>query len=196
MEPDGCGNMHKHQPDICGNRSYQRHRRLGYPYITTCLDMEIAPEDETKDRCLTHLCDGIFVSGVMNINSSSTLTLGSACVTSVMRLVESIRSLDNHDITVSLVPVSLWAVAEVSSGLVVCCLPLIPRLFGRRNARTRLEVSEPSEYAGLNSKGDSQSHNVGYDPSLHSNASQIGRQVQGESIIMKSVRVDQTSDPF
>jgi hypothetical protein len=119
-----------------------------------------------------------------------------ACVTSVMRLVESIRSLDNHDITVSLVPVSLWAVAEVSSGLVVCCLPLIPRLFGRRNARTRLEVSEPSEYAGLNSKGDSQSHNVGYDPSLHSNASQIGRQVQGESIIMKSVRVDQTSDPF
>lgn len=110
-----------------------------------------------------------------------------------MRLVESIRSLNNPDITVSLAPVSLWAVAEVSAGLVVACLPLLPRLFGRRNARTRLEPSEASEYAGLNSKTGSRAGNVGYNPSLSSNASEIGRQVQGESIIMKSVRLEQTS---
>lgn len=110
-----------------------------------------------------------------------------------MRLVESIRSLDNPDISVSLVPVSLWAVAEVSAGLVVCCLPLLPRFFGHKNVRTRLEASEPSEYSGLSSKGNSRTHVVDYDASLHSNASNLGRPGRGESVIMHSVRVDQTS---
>lgn len=117
----------------------------------------------------------------------------SACITSVMRLVESIRSLNNPDISVSLFPVSLWAVAEVSAGLVVCCLPLLPRFFGHANLRTRLEPSAPSEYSGLKSKGNSRTHVLESDASMHSNMSFPSRALRGESIIMKSVKLEQTS---
>jgi hypothetical protein len=110
-----------------------------------------------------------------------------------MRLIESIRSLNNPDISVSLVPVSLWAVAEVSAGLVVCCLPLLPRLFGHKNVCTRFEPSQPSEYSGLNSKTNSRTHVVEYDSSLQSNASVSSRLARGESIIVKTVKLDQTS---
>jgi hypothetical protein len=111
-----------------------------------------------------------------------------------MRLIESVRSLNNPDISVSLVPVSLWAVAEVSAGLVVCCLPLLPRVFGHKNVRTRLAVSEPSDYSGLNSKGDSRTGVAEYDASVHSRTSIVPkRQTRGDFVVMKSVRLDQTS---
>jgi hypothetical protein len=111
-----------------------------------------------------------------------------------MRLVESIRTLNNPDISFSLVPVSLWAVAEVSAGLVVGCLPLLPRFFGHRNVRTRLQASEPSEYSDLNSKGDSHSRVAEYDASLHSQASMVpSRPARANFVVMKSVRLDQTT---
>ena len=53
-----------------------------------------------------------------------------------MRLVESILTVNSKDITYALVPVYLWAVAEVASGLIICCLPFIPRLFRRPQVET------------------------------------------------------------
>ncbi|KAF2272788.1 uncharacterized protein EI97DRAFT_196094 [Westerdykella ornata] len=96
-----------------------------------------------------------------------------ACITSVMRLIESIKSLDNPDISHSLLPVSLWALAEVSAGLVVCCLPLLPRLFGHRNARTRLAVSEPSGHSALVRKVKSQFHGFGSQSGVSLNSEPV-----------------------
>ncbi|KAL9070876.1 MAG: hypothetical protein Q9157_005669 [Trypethelium eluteriae] len=59
-----------------------------------------------------------------------------ACVSSAMRLVESIKTDSATDISYALVPVYLWAVAEVASGLIVCCLPFIPRFFRRSPPQT------------------------------------------------------------
>ena len=41
----------------------------------------------------------------------------SACISSVMRLFESIRSVDSLDITHALLPVSLWAYVKQSRAL-------------------------------------------------------------------------------
>ncbi|KAH8714036.1 hypothetical protein GQ44DRAFT_776048 [Phaeosphaeriaceae sp. PMI808] len=120
-----------------------------------------------------------------------------ACLTSVMRLAESIKSLNNPDISVSLVPVSLWAVAEVSAGLVVCCLPVMPRLFKHKNVRTRLQPSDPSGHATrlvdknlptISSQGDI---NGGYhsDVSLSQN-----HPMKKESYNLKRVSLEQGSE--
>lgn len=45
-----------------------------------------------------------------------------------MRVVVSVGNVDSLDTTYTLAPVNLWAVAEVSSGLIIACLPYLPRL--------------------------------------------------------------------
>ncbi|MCJ1366553.1 hypothetical protein MMC16_005682 [Acarospora aff. strigata] len=67
-----------------------------------------------------------------------------ACISSVMRLVESIRRIESPDVTFDLLPVSLWATAEVSSGLIVCCLPIMPRFFARAQSRPIHAASFPT----------------------------------------------------
>ncbi|KAF2204314.1 hypothetical protein GQ43DRAFT_478314 [Delitschia confertaspora ATCC 74209] len=118
-----------------------------------------------------------------------------ACLTSVMRLAMSIKSLDNPDISISLAPVSLWAVAEVSAGLVVSCLPVIPRLFGGRSTKTRLAPNQPSGHSALLSNGKSQTTVAASRDSSHSNIS-FSRDLEGnhQAYIMKSFSLDQTSD--
>ena len=65
-----------------------------------------------------------------------------------MRLIESVREVDDTDVAWSLKSVNLWADAEVSSGLIVCCLPTIPRLLKSSAAKsfngTGSESLEPS----------------------------------------------------
>ena len=68
-----------------------------------------------------------------------------------MRLVESVKTVNSEDITYALVPVYLWAVAEVSSGLIVCCLPFIPRFF-------RPSPSESSKDESVRDTSNQHSH--------------------------------------
>jgi hypothetical protein len=185
--------MHQYQPDIRCDGCDQCSGRLCHPHPPTSLDVEAAVEAETEDWCFAYLCHWLLVSYCCYRTRSESANFSSACITSVMRLVESIRSLNNPNISISLVPVSLWAAAEVSAGLVVCCLPLLPRFFGRKNVRTRLQVSEPTEFSGLNSKDTSATHGTEYEDSLRSNVSVPGRVQRGRFIIMKNVTLDQTS---
>ena len=95
--------------------------------------------------CLVFAAGLLLVREIIVVNVYS-LTSHSACIASVMRLLYSIFSIGSVDITYKLMPVALWALvylypfaldlhshpnrtAEVSSGLVVCCLPVLPRLF-------------------------------------------------------------------
>jgi hypothetical protein len=157
------------------------------------MDMAIAIEDEAEDWSLAHLRYGLFVFPHRKDSVGLMLTIISACITSVMRLVESVRTLDNPDISISLMPVSLWARAEVSAGLIVSCLPLLPRFFGCKNVRTRLEPSKPSKYSRFSSKANSQARVDEYGASLHSGGSVASKNVRGESVIMKIITLNQTS---
>jgi len=88
------------------------------------------------------------------------------------------------------------SVAEVSAGLVVCCLPLLPRLFGRRNVRTRLAPSEPSGRSGFLVKGQSDTDMMSHEAaeSMHSIRSLPDeRPVNQQGYILKSVSLDQRS---
>ena len=72
----------------CGNCTSQQREKLGFPVF-------LQPD----------CCESLGVSR----SDQSLLNDGSACISSVMRLVQSIRSLGAEDITYSLGLVSLWA---------------------------------------------------------------------------------------
>ncbi|KAI9683469.1 MAG: hypothetical protein M1822_006009 [Bathelium mastoideum] len=52
-----------------------------------------------------------------------------------MRLAETIINLGNPDITHALLPVSLWASVEPAVGLVIVCMPVLPRLFNNTSPK-------------------------------------------------------------
>lgn len=59
-----------------------------------------------------------------------------ACISSIMRLATSVRNVNSPDVTYSLAKVTLWAVAEISSGLLVACLPVTPRIFSKKEPKS------------------------------------------------------------
>lgn len=53
----------------------------------------------------------------------------SACVSSIMRMVNNIKFSTTDDVTFQLTPVALWTLAEITSGIVAGCLPVLPAFF-------------------------------------------------------------------
>ncbi|MCJ1458495.1 hypothetical protein MMC28_008868, partial [Mycoblastus sanguinarius] len=51
------------------------------------------------------------------------------CFASIMRLVYSIQTLHSRDPNYDLVPVALWTIAEIASGILCGCLPVLPQFF-------------------------------------------------------------------
>ena len=52
-----------------------------------------------------------------------------ACVTSIMRTYYTWRAVKSPDITYNLCIMGLWSYAEISIGIIVSCLPVLPRFF-------------------------------------------------------------------
>ena len=52
-----------------------------------------------------------------------------ACVTSIMRTYYTWRVIQSPDITYNLCIMGLWAYAEISIGILVSCLPVLPKFF-------------------------------------------------------------------
>lgn len=52
-----------------------------------------------------------------------------ACVTSIMRTYYTWKIVQSPDITYNLCIMGLWAYAEISIGIVVSCLPVLPKFF-------------------------------------------------------------------
>ncbi|KAL9614485.1 MAG: hypothetical protein Q9167_001013 [Letrouitia subvulpina] len=51
-----------------------------------------------------------------------------ACIASIMRLVVSVRLIHAEDLTFTLSKAYLWALAEVTSGILCICFPVLPKL--------------------------------------------------------------------
>jgi len=52
-----------------------------------------------------------------------------ACISSIMRLVMSVKNVGSDDETFVLTPVALWTGGEIASGIVAGCLPAMSRFF-------------------------------------------------------------------
>ena len=69
-----------------------------------------------------------------------------------MRLCVTLINIDNPDVTYALVPESLWSFVETSVGLIVVCMPTLPRLFRQSQPARDLRGSS------YNSKGNDSGH--------------------------------------
>lgn len=65
----------------------------------------------------------------------------SACVTSVLRTYYTWRVVESHDINWDLLPMGLWTWAELSIGIIVGCLPTLPKFIQHIGTRYRLKLS-------------------------------------------------------
>ena len=53
----------------------------------------------------------------------------SACITSVLRTYYTWKIVQSPDISYNMVPMGMWTYAELSTGIVISCLPVIPKFF-------------------------------------------------------------------
>lgn len=65
----------------------------------------------------------------------------SACVTSVLRTYYTWRVVESHDINWDLIPMALSTWAELSIGIIVGCLPTLPKFIQHIDTKYRLQFS-------------------------------------------------------
>ena len=52
-----------------------------------------------------------------------------ACITSILRTYYTWKIINSPDITYNMIIMGLWAYAEITIGIVVSCLPVVPKFF-------------------------------------------------------------------
>ena len=75
----------------------------------------------------------------------------SACVTSILRTYYTWKVDSQPDVSYNIVKMGLWTLAEVAAGVIVCCLPVLPRFFqdiGSKIHRAFSTDSKPSSNLG------------------------------------------------
>lgn len=58
-----------------------------------------------------------------------TSRVSSACITSIIRTYYTWKIIHSQDVTYDMCRMCLWNSAEISIGIIVCCLPVSPRFF-------------------------------------------------------------------
>ncbi|KAL8885343.1 MAG: hypothetical protein Q9205_001018, partial [Flavoplaca limonia] len=57
------------------------------------------------------------------------LQMRTACIASIMRMVNNVQYAQTQDYTFRLTAVALWTLGEIASGMVCSCLPVVPAFF-------------------------------------------------------------------
>ena len=72
-------------------------------------------------------------------------TENSACVASILRSYYTWRTVESPDVSWELIPMGLWTWTEVSVGIIVGCLPAMPKFFAhiKRNMSQSIPKSGP-----------------------------------------------------
>lgn len=70
-----------------------------------------------------------------------TTNFHSACATSIVRTYYSFKIVQSPDVSYNTVIMGLWTWAEVTSGMVISCLPVMPKFFQHFGAKTYLSFS-------------------------------------------------------
>ena len=90
-----------------------------------------------KEEVLVHgsFCNRVLVSTDANDLSVQDgpllliITKISACVTSILRTYYTWQTVESADTSWELIPMGLWTWAEISTGIIVSCLPTMPKFF-------------------------------------------------------------------
>ena len=128
----------------------QRYLRFCNPYTSHALCLEATSTAQEEDTHDVSFCDRVFVSNhSLQIKSPSrrgywenaarleilicswrfTEILPSACITSILRTYYTWKIVQSPDISYNMVPMGMWTYAELSTGIVISCLPVIPKFF-------------------------------------------------------------------
>lgn len=83
----------------------------------------------------------------------------SACISSIMRIVTSVQVTRTKDITWGILPEGLWALGEISSGIIAGCLPTLSQFFHHFMPRIASRLS--SGRTGKLSAGSPSKQSVG-----------------------------------
>ena len=70
-------------------------------------------------------------------------TIHSACVASILRTYYTWRTVGTPDVSWEILPVGLWSWAELSIGIIVGCLPTLPKFFQHIRTKLNRRPSEP-----------------------------------------------------
>ncbi|CAD6582658.1 MAG: hypothetical protein ASARMPREDX12_000997 [Alectoria sarmentosa] len=96
------------------------------------------------------------------------------CMASIMRLFYSIRGLHSQDPNYDLVPVALWTSAEIASGILCGCLPVLPQFFHHlvpkmvaKISTFRLGKSLSKKFSSNSNTGRAAPWEEPFDPRLH-----------------------------
>ena len=86
------------------------------------------------------------------------LTENSACVTSVLRTYYTWQTVETHDTSWELLPMGLWTWAELSTGIIVGCLPTLPKFF--QHIGTKIHRSKSGTGSGRESSAATDAHST------------------------------------
>ncbi|KAL8868635.1 MAG: hypothetical protein Q9174_004860 [Haloplaca sp. 1 TL-2023] len=144
-----------------------------------------------------------------------------ACIASIMRLVTSVPLLHTDNSTYHLANPYLWALAEITSGVICICAPVLPKLFqhvsgrvqsmsnkssSRRSTpialsggskRSTLDRQKPYIELGERDRTGNSAVAVSYDQESKDSEQRWKHDVEGrateDGLIRKTVTIDQTS---
>lgn len=87
----------------------------------------------------------------------------SACITSILRTYYTWKIVQSPDISYNMVPMGMWTYAELSTGIVISCLPVIPKFFqhiGPKVSSALTFRSRPTKDSGVGSESAASSDKV------------------------------------
>ena len=126
----------------------QRNLRFCNPDLAYAVAMEIECAFKEKGVCHGCIRHGLVVSFQAPTNSNSLLRglqaidrLSSACIASILRTFYSWRVAQSPDISYNVMLVGIWAWAEMAVGIIVSCLPIMPKFFQHFSPKIRRVLS-------------------------------------------------------
>lgn len=73
----------------------------------------------------------------------------SACVISIVRSYLTFKIVKSHDVSYNLIMMGFWTYAEIAIGIIISCLPVLPRLFQTFGPRIYSAFSFRSKTSGV-----------------------------------------------
>ena len=149
----------------------QRDLRFCDPDLTYAVAMEIEGAFEKKGVCNGCIRHGLVVSIPAPINCYFLLQglqaidwYSSACIASILRTFYSWKVAQSPDISYNVMLVGIWAWAEMAVGIIVSCLPIMPKFFQHFSPKVRRLLSLSIGTAERGATGESYSSHKHQNP--------------------------------
>lgn len=92
----------------------------------------------------------------------------SACITSILRTYYTWKIAQSPDLSYNIVPMGMWSCAELATGIVISCLPVIPKFFQHVGPKVSKALTLRSK-----STGDSGNRSTPAAPSVQVRAEKL-----------------------